>query len=103
MNDIFIACFRCEFLHKESFLLEPVQTTYYTNINSSPVLKDLVFTGYNSKISSHVNHVLHYMPETIAHRQTRLKQLQLSHIRKNFTKSPPHSPTKVCHLMLMLN
>lgn len=85
---------RCKYLNNQSFLLEPLQTTYYTNVSSSPVLKDLVFTGYNSKISSHLSHTLHYIPETMPHRQVRLRQLQLSHIRKSFPKSPSHSPTK---------
>ena len=66
----------------------------------SPVLSELVFTGYTSRIIAHESVILHYIPETFAHRQIRLRRLKLQQqqqvaVGKKNPLSPSHSPTKV--------
>ncbi|KAL4238749.1 putative DNA helicase ino80 [Mactra antiquata] len=87
---------RSHCLQKDSFLLEPVQTTYFTNIQSSPTLSSLVFTGPQSTIYTHTNHVIHYVRETEWHLNVRRKNLIQRNIlsKRHPTRTPPHSPTK---------
>ncbi|CAL1526196.1 unnamed protein product [Lymnaea stagnalis] len=81
------------FNSKSCLQLEPLRTTSITSIHLSPVLQDLVFTSYTSRFYTYQNAVLHYIPETFAHRQIRLRRLrQLS--GKKTPLSPPNSPTK---------
>lgn len=88
--------FRSHHLHHESFLLEPLQTTYFTSIKSSPVLSPLVFTGPNSSVYTHTNHTLHYVRETEWHLHVRRKNLMHANVvAKKHSRTPPHSPTKV--------
>ncbi|XP_052275442.1 chromatin-remodeling ATPase INO80-like [Dreissena polymorpha] len=82
-------------LHNTSFLLEPQQTTYFTNVSTSPVLSSVVFTGQKTSVYTHQDHVIRYTPETEWHRHVRQKQRDLAFIAKKLqSKSPPSSPTK---------
>ena len=91
----FYVC-RGQHLHRDSFLLEPVQTTYFTNIESSPLLSPLVFTGPNSSVYTYTEHVIHSVRETEWHLHIRRKNRLKHNVHgKKQTRTPPHSPTKV--------
>ena len=99
-------CFRIVHLDNRGFLLEPVQTTYFTQVKSSPLLGPLVFTGVNVSLYTHQDHTIHYIRETEWHRQVRQKHRDLTHIAKKLAaKEPPPSPTKViqfnCYLVIL--
>ncbi|KAL3872724.1 hypothetical protein ACJMK2_035930 [Sinanodonta woodiana] len=85
---------RSTYLSKTCFLLEPERTTYFPNLRTSPNLQRLVFTSYTSTVYSHEMHAVHYIPETTAHRQIRLRNLRHVWLGKKYSMSPPHSPTK---------
>ncbi|XP_045175663.2 chromatin-remodeling ATPase INO80-like [Mercenaria mercenaria] len=82
--------------HHGSFLLEPLQTTYFTNIESSPLLSPLVFTGPSSSVYTHSDHIVHSVRETEWHLHIRRKNLfqHNLHTKKHAARTPPHSPTK---------
>ncbi|XP_050405390.1 chromatin-remodeling ATPase INO80 [Patella vulgata] len=87
------------------FLMNPIQVTYFPNVAESRNLKKMVFINPCSSFRAHDEHILHYIPETIAHRQVRLKNKrdhmaatrQLMSPPKSPTKSLSHSPKKVGH------
>ncbi|XP_052767691.1 chromatin-remodeling ATPase INO80-like [Mya arenaria] len=82
-------------LDNKAFLLEPIQTTYFTNVQSSPVLSPLVFTNFNATVYTHQDHTVRYIHETEWHRQVRQRHRDLAYITKKMkTKSPPSSPSK---------
>uniref|UniRef100_A0A2C9KB78 Chromatin-remodeling ATPase INO80 n=2 Tax=Biomphalaria glabrata TaxID=6526 RepID=A0A2C9KB78_BIOGL len=80
------------FTPRTYLLLEPLQTTSVCNIEQSPVLQNLVFTSYTSKFYTHQKVILHYIPETFAHRQIRLGRVR--HVSGKKIASPGSSPTK---------
>ncbi|KAH9509093.1 putative DNA helicase ino80 [Bulinus truncatus] len=80
------------FTPRNCLLLEPLRTTYYCNVEQSPVLQDMVFTSNTSRFYTHQKVILHYTPETFAHRQIRLGRVR--HLSGKKGTSPGSSPTK---------
>ena len=78
--------FLCRQIGNQGFLLEPISTIHYTNIESSANLNSLVFTSYNSAFYGFTTQTIHYTPETIAHRKIRYR-------RKSGMSGPMKSPT----------
>ncbi|XP_074643398.1 chromatin-remodeling ATPase INO80-like [Tubulanus polymorphus] len=83
-------------LDRNSLLLTPLRTTYFTNTQNSCVLTDLVFTSNTSTIYTHIDHTYYCMRETTSHRKIRLKQVLQATTPQNIT-SPSKSPTKSKH------
>ncbi|XP_059148213.1 chromatin-remodeling ATPase INO80-like isoform X2 [Physella acuta] len=71
-----------QFLWAEEKRFTPRRSLYIPPVR---VLEELVFTSYTSRFYTHDTLVLHYMPETFAHRQARLRRSK--HLAT-------HSPTK---------
>ncbi|ESO83010.1 hypothetical protein LOTGIDRAFT_236919 [Lottia gigantea] len=76
------------------FLLNPLQTTYFPNVRESKNLQNFVFINPCSAFRSHEDHTIHYIPETLAHRQVRLKNLRNQLLASRPVMSPPKSPVK---------
>ena len=75
-------CFRC--LDRHSLLIWPSMTTSFPNIQTSPVLSSLVFTGYNKPILGHVTHSI----------QPILDEKELPPKKAGTSKAHPTSPLK---------
>ncbi|PVD25847.1 hypothetical protein C0Q70_13511 [Pomacea canaliculata] len=80
------------FAAKECLLLAPLSVTSPENLSSSPNLSALVFSSLTGTVYTHTTHTIHYIPETLAHRHSRLRHLRQA---KKSPLSPPTSPTKV--------
>ena len=89
------------FQSRNCLLLTPLQTTSVPSLCLSPALQEMVFTSHCSNFLSHQTVTLHYIPETFAHRQIRLKRLRQLMLSKKNTLSPSHSPTKVIHFYIL--
>jgi len=91
---------RCVWEEEKSFHardclhLTPLQTVSTPSLSLSPILSELVFTGYTSRVISHETVTLHYTPESFAHRQIRLRRLKQQAAVRHTPSSPSHSPTK---------
>ena len=84
-------------LTRRCLLLEPLQTTSFPSVKTSCTLQALVFTSPQSSVYSHMDYVLHSMPETTSHRKIRLRQLS-GGSKGSLVTSPgkgPVSPTKL--------
>lgn len=78
-----------KYMNRRSLLLYTDRPTSFSNVHSSTVLTDLVFTSYTSNFFGYEDHTLHCMKETQEHCKIRHR----NHRKKN-PFSPPHSPTK---------
>ncbi|KAJ8308012.1 LOW QUALITY PROTEIN: hypothetical protein KUTeg_012886 [Tegillarca granosa] len=80
-----------EIFSRFQLLLYPEHSLSFTNVESSTLLKPLVFVSHTSPVYTFTSHTLHYIPETNSHLKIRLSNQKAAfHL-----KSPPHSPTKV--------
>ncbi|CAE1322968.1 INO80 [Acanthosepion pharaonis] len=75
------------------FILSPLRTLSFANLQASPNLEKLVFTSYTSRVYSHLRHVIHGIPQTDAHRLIPSRGQRLNIIKKS-PKSPTVSPVK---------
>lgn len=79
-----------EIFSRFQLLLYPEHSLSFTNVESSTLLKPLVFVSHTSPVYTFTSHTLHYIPETNSHLKIRLSNQKAAfHL-----KSPPHSPTK---------
>lgn len=75
------------------FILSPLRTLSFTNIQASPNLEKLVFTSYTSRVYSHLRHVIHGIPQTDAHRLIPSRGQRLCITKKPPTVSPVKKPS----------
>ena len=89
---------RCRCLGRQGFLLWPDSSTSYPNIQSSSVLPSLVFTGYTTRVLSHLTHNVQPILDDDDHKPLRGKtkeQVRATRTRRTSSSAvSPTSPTK---------
>ena len=83
-------CFMCcSYWSKSDFLLECDSCLSPSNMCSSDVLNDLVFSTQLSSVYTHTKHLLHGMAETLEHRILRLRHLRRTEQQRTSTALSP--------------
>lgn len=84
-----------KYLSRSDLLLAPTFTMSSASVAASFHLRKFIFVSTQPTFYAHLNHTVHYIPETLSHRKIRCKQLllQMALQPKKSMTSPPTSPT----------